>query len=112
MTRLIDADAFKKILSEHEMKHDKRRSFDDYDCGAANAYEHASDLLDEMPTVEKPHGAWIFEEWVGYIIPDTGDVVCSECKTALFEGVSKRKFDVLSYNFCPNCGVSMKKEGE
>lgn len=52
--RLIDADAFKKILSEHEMKHDKRRSFDDYDCGAANAYEHASDLLDDMPTITIP----------------------------------------------------------
>ena len=61
---------------------------------------------------EQPHGEWIFEEWVGYHIPDTGDVVCSECKIALFEGVSKRKFDVLSYNFCPNCGASMKKEGE
>lgn len=56
--RLIDADAFKKVLSYHEMKHDKRRSFDDYDCGAANAYEHASDLLDEMPTVERPQDKW------------------------------------------------------
>ena len=56
--RLIDADAFKKILSKHEMVHDKRRSFDDYACGAANAYEHASDLLDDMPTVERPHGEW------------------------------------------------------
>lgn len=54
--RLIDSCAFKKILSEHEMEHDKRRSFDDYDCGAANAYEHASDLLDEMPTIEPQHG--------------------------------------------------------
>ena len=57
--RLIDADAFKKILSEHEMVHDKRRSFDNYDCGAANAYEHASDLLDDMPTVKQPHGTGI-----------------------------------------------------
>lgn len=55
--RLVDADAFKKILSEHEMEHDKRRSFDDYACGAANAYEYAGDLLDEMPTVERPQ--WI-----------------------------------------------------
>ena len=53
--RLIDADAFKKVLSEHETKHDKRSCFfDDYDCGAANAYEHASDLLDDMPTVTIP----------------------------------------------------------
>lgn len=56
--RLIDADAFKKVLSEYEMEHDKRRSFNDYDCGAANAYEYASDLLDEMPTLERPHEKW------------------------------------------------------
>ena len=57
--RLIDADAFKKILSEKEMQHDKRRSFDEYSYGAAGAYEYAGDLLDEQPTVELPHGVWI-----------------------------------------------------
>jgi hypothetical protein len=57
--RLIDADAFKKVLSAHEMQHDKRRSFDDYSCGAASAYEHAGDLLDEAPTIDRPHGEWI-----------------------------------------------------
>ena len=57
--RLIDADAFKKILLEHEMKHDKRRGFDEYSYGSASAYEYAGDLLDEQPTVELPHGEWI-----------------------------------------------------
>ena len=92
--RLIDADAFKKVLSEHEMKHDKRRSFDDYDCGAANAYEHASDLLDEMPTVERPQG-----EWLKSI--DSDYHTCSACKMEIL----KSAFD----NFCPNCGLPMNK---
>lgn len=89
--RLIDADAFKKVLSEHEMKHDKRRSFDDYACGAANAYEHASDLLDEMPTVERPHGVW------------KPDGTCSEC--GVYSSLNKD----TAY-FCPNCGADMRKE--
>lgn len=55
--RPVDADAFKKVLSEHEMQHNKRRNFDEYSYGAASAYEHAGDLLDEMPTVERPQ--WI-----------------------------------------------------
>lgn len=98
--RLIDADAFKKILSEHEMKHDKRRSFDDYDCGAANAYEHASDLLDDMPTVDRPHGEWIYHaEW-----HSDGECAfeCSKCGM----GVD------VDFNFCPNCGADLRKEGE
>lgn len=104
--RVIDADAFKKILSEHEMKHDKRRSFDDYDCGAANAYEHASDLLDDMPTVERPHGEWI-EQRDNYGEPY---YECSACKDSFItlEGTPKENH----YNFCPNCGASMQKEGE
>ena len=97
--RLIDADAFKKILSEHEMKHDKRRSFDDYAWGASNAYEHASDLLDEMPTVERPHG-----EWEACL--DTEYCKCSYCGTVVMLEESVR------FHFCPNCGADMRKEGD
>ena len=114
--RLIDADAFKKVLSEHEMKHDKRRSFDDYDCGAANAYEHAIDLLDEMPTVERPHGEWIAFEWNDNYskkipLPKGSDshmeeywdeeFMCSVCGKAHH-----------ARNFCPNCGADMREEGD
>ena len=114
--RLIDADAFKKVLSEHEMKHDKRRSFDDYDCGAANAYEHASDLLDDMPTVERPHGEWIAvdsysafggseEQWYAHGNP-TAYHYCSVCK----EQVSLDEFgEEMLTNFCPNCGADMRE---
>lgn len=98
MTRLIDADAFKKILSEYEMKHDKRRSFDDYDCGAANAYEHAGDLLDEMPTVERPHGEWITKK-------DSLQTYCSHCDTAI---PYSDEYDFSDFILCPYCGADMR----
>lgn len=104
--RLIDADAFKKILSEHEMVHDKRRSFDNYDCGAANAYEHASDLLDDMPTVKQPHGTWIESK------QKKGHWYCSECiHTDPTTGTWRELFD-FRYPFCPNCGLPMKRTEE
>lgn len=57
--RLIDADAFKKVLSELEMEYYKRRSFNEYSYGSASAYEYAGYLLDEQPTVEeRPHDKW------------------------------------------------------
>ena len=99
MTRLIDADAFKKVLSEHEMKHDKRRSFNDYDCGAANAYEYASDLLDEMPTVEQPHGEWLTE-------PHSRIIHCSNCGTE--ENLNK----LYVSKFCYSCGADMRNRGD
>ena len=111
--RLIDADAFKKVLSEHEMQHDKRRSFDDYACGAANAYEYASDLLDDMPTAERPHGEWIYHK---------NDKVfeCSECHYNFDEDefgleipqVNATWVKVCVYNFCPNCGADMREGDE
>lgn len=107
--RLIDADAFKKILSEYEMEHDKRRSFDDYAWGASNAYEHASDLLDEMPTVERPHGEWI--EKTGIRPPeDKGVKFCSNC-------MNRQPRDLITHkpiepDFCPICGSDNRKSGE
>ena len=99
--RLIDADAFKKILSEKEMQHDKRRSFDEYSYGAAGAYEYAGDLLDEQPTVEQPHGKWIYHaEWE---LDGECAYECSRCGM----GVD------VDYNFCPNCGSdNRKREGD
>lgn len=95
--RLVDADAFKKILSEHEMEHDKRRNFDDYACGAANAYEYASDLLDDMPTVERPHGEWIMHKnFDGHL----RFYECSNCGNT--QGY-------LS-NFCEVCGSNNKEK--
>lgn len=101
--RLIDADAFKKVLSEHEMEHDKRRSFDDYDCGAANAYEHASDLLDDMQTVERPHGEWI--RHIDDLYPVESTEECSICH-------EEQRITGNDDNFCPNCGAKMKEGDE
>ena len=100
--RPIDADAFKKVLSEYEMKHDKRRSFDDYSCGAANAYEHAGDLLNEAPTVDRPRGEWTRSE-LGY--------KCSACENIIphcfMPTISVLTKDA-QYDFCPNCGADMR----
>lgn len=104
--RLIDADAFKKILTEHEMNHDKRRSFDDYDCGAANAYEHASDLLDEMPTVERPHGEW------EQITAKDGEYYCYHKCTNCGQTIESGFDNPPLFNFCPQCGALMRKGGK
>ena len=115
--RLIDADAFKKILSEHEMQNDKRRSFDDYACGAANAYEHASDLLDDMPTVERPHEEWIpcserLPEEDGKYLVSMQSYVTKKL------GVSTSIFVSTTKEFYPDCIAWMplpepyKKEGD
>lgn len=103
--RLIDADAFKTVLSELEMQHDKRRSFDDYSYGAASAYEHAGDLLDEAPTVERPHGKWKVDN----------KIYCSECGKSICDFIPNPNDAVgiiLSNNFCFNCGADMREECE
>lgn len=105
--RLIDADAFKKVLSEHEMEHDKRRSFDDYDCGAANAYEHASDFLDDMPTITIPVAELDTTEDFGEWLDVNGDGSIMKCSKCGEEVCCKGN------NFCPNCGADMRrKEGD
>ena len=114
--RLIDADAFKKVLSEHEMRHDKRRNFDDYDCGAANAYEYAGDLLDEMPTVERQHGEWIKGREISRtmlcdetLCIDYENFTCSVCGLVLDRLLYNVDGSVF-YQFCPSCGSPMTEK--
>lgn len=102
--RLIDADALKKILSEKEMQHDKRRSFDEYSYGASGAYEYAGYLLDEQPTVERPHGKWI-KEWKE--VPITGGIMhqpywsCPRC------GRKWEAYSAQFITFCSKCGMEL-----
>lgn len=67
--------------------------------------------VQELPTVEaRPvvHG-----EWIGYMadnkefLRDDGEpvfLICSSCKTTVLNNGS------YNWNFCPNCGCSMKSD--
>ena len=57
MSRLIDADLYKKDL-ESSLDQHKNSTLDLYDLGATNAYRNALDLLDEQPEIP---GDSIFE---------------------------------------------------
>lgn len=104
--RLIDADAFRKVLSKYEMIYDRKRSIDDFSYGATSAYEHAGDLLDEMPTVKtftladieeqyrkgmekgleeakRPHGEWEFVQRGKFV-----DMICPFCKDVCVDGIA------------------------
>lgn len=125
--RLIDADAFRKVLSEWEMKYDRRRSFDDFAYGATSAYEHAGDLLDEMPTIKtftladieeqyrkglekgledaRPHGEWITTSNIWEDDDLSGWGYYKECSCC--HNQERRRTP-----FCPNCGADLRKEGD
>ena len=63
-------------------------------------------IKEGTPYEERPHGEWIdlSDGW------QEGTYECSNCKTefVLIEGTPEDN----EYNFCPNCGASMRKEGE
>ena len=59
----------------------------------------------------RPHGEWIFRPYADYN-PTMGDIVCSKCDIVYFEGVPESRIKFKLYNFCPNCGADMRKEGE
>jgi hypothetical protein len=56
--------------------------------------------IDHSPTVERPHGEWVYHaDW-----ESDGECAyeCSRC------GMGSD----VDYDFCPNCGASMRKEGD
>lgn len=86
--RLIDADELKEAMNEHT----------DYKGYLVCDPE---EIIDLAPTVERPHGEWIFKN--DNIFIPTGYLECSICKKGRL---------VVEKNFCPNCGADMRKEGE
>lgn len=68
----------------------------------ARTVNEASELLRK----KRPHGEWIdlSDGW------QEGTFRCSSCQMefVLLEGTPEDN----EYNFCPNCGASMKKEGD
>ena len=83
--RLIDADALKNTFKDKE--------------GNEFTAFHFYDAIDNAPTIERPHGEWIYhKEWE---LDGECAFECSKCGM----GVD------VDYNFCPNCGADMR-EGE
>ena len=129
--RLIDADAFKeKVIDLLEIE-----------WGYEEIREDVSRIIDNVPTVERPHGTWridgtdyedgkvtalyVSHEFHGLdyarFVPDRphGEWIdkgeyaeCSICGSC-----SGTQFDgvepiPLKTNFCPNCGASMRVKDE
>lgn len=62
--------------------------------------DFALDMAVEALKEQKPHGEWIYhKEWE---LDGECAFECSKC------GMGTD----TDYNFCPNCGLPMKKEGE
>jgi len=82
--RIIDADALKESL---------------FDLVAPSGIIYASDmesLIDNAPTIERPHGEWIenYDKTDGFTW-----LTCTRCMCKAYEE---------GYNFCPNCGADMR----
>ena len=77
--RLIDADALKEAFKKK--------------C----CCEISLDLIDNAPTVERPHGKWLPNYISQFTNPGRSCSLCN--KTVEF-----------SENFCPNCGADMRGE--
>ena len=59
-------------------------------------YKHILDVIDNAPTVERPQGKWIYNQY--------DDWHCSECRHLEIGGYNQKP----SANFCPNCGADMR----
>lgn len=103
--RLIDADAFKEYIKDGIV-------------GLILPKDQAVKMIaitksflkdiDEQPTVEaRPHGEWI-EKHCDYGVYYR----CSNCHKMPPNYECDYKEGAIKTNFCPNCGVSMRKEGE
>ncbi len=104
--RLIDADAFKKHLASFVVGGEeailKNGGGNYWIDGVHTAYRE----IDNMPTVEQPHGTWIESK------QKKGRWYCSECiHTDPTAGTWRELFD-FRYPFCPNCGLPMKRTEE
>ena len=86
--RLIDANAL------------KAKAF-----GKRGGLIHTADI-DAMPTIEeRKTGKWIIEPYD--VENDIWVHRCGECMKVAMLGIKKSRF-----NYCPNCGARMVREGE
>lgn len=92
--RPIDADALIEAMGEEPYV------WTDSDDEIAERNQWLTDMhiIENAPTIEPKRG-----EWKRRIVDNgfNADWVCSECGYRV-------KTDFVDYNFCPNCGASMK----
>lgn len=63
--------------------------------------------IDNAPTIERPHGEWIFTG--RHNVYGGAEIECSNCHNKLM--VSPSRWEI-GENFCDVCGSRNKKEGE
>lgn len=121
MTRLIDADALKKVIAKFQEEENER--LPNPLCGSIglNALNR---LIDYAPTVtpdmaqvlayengkssERPKGKWIDNGCVGYY--GIREWYCSNCK---FRWITCKKESLdPDWRFCPTCGADMRGDRE
>lgn len=56
------------------------------------------------------HGRWVLNPNLGCVGGDFGHWICSECAHEAVFG--DKRFDLKRFNYCPNCGALMDKEGD
>lgn len=98
--RLIDADALTKQLEEMA-DNEWNKS-----VGSSKGLEDAIDVIETMPTVERPHGEWYTTQNPNHSPFDsTSEViyVCSQCAYSSGDRIT------ATWNFCPNCGADMRE---
>ena len=95
--RLIDADQFGVV--SFQGKSDALIENEDFIKGVL----FVLDKIHEAPTVERPHGEWIFVHPLQE--DDDGAYMCSVCNTGDW-------YLCGNENFCPNCGADMREGDE
>lgn len=99
MARLIDADALKDVIQQHDYPlADWLNSIDNgmFTLGIFQA-------IDQMPTLS-PDDVGGVGKWVG--VPHKISRICSVCNHD--EPYKFADVDANVYNYCPNCGARMK----
>ncbi len=100
MSDLISRSA---LIEAMEKKYEvaKKKAF--YSVGLSEGFIVCEEIINEQPTIEvKPvvHGEWIRQN-KEKIWGKSTEIVCSIC--------GKKSW--LEYDFCPNCGSDMRKQG-
>jgi len=95
MSRLIDADALKKVL-----ENSFEQFGDTYSSDMLDMFGLFNHLIDNTPTVEQPTGEWINIETS--VNGHDGQAECNLCGCIVHNNFTK------AVNLCPKCGAKMK----
>ena len=103
MPRYIDADALRERMYHEAFETDSKDQR--WDSGCWIRYKMFERNIEAIPTadvVEVKRGTWI-DDW---------EMGCSECSVCSDSYLWEDFKGVSEWNFCPNCGAKMDKEGD